>query len=134
MQATKTITLNTTEGETIFEVQQLDGVSGMLLLLQLSKILGPALAKQGAAKSEMLIAALQAVDPNQYLEIQNKILSRSIARIPSKSLVISDVVGQLGELFTGRVMDLGKLFLFGIEVNFGNFFEGKRGPAPIKTA
>jgi hypothetical protein len=136
MQMTKAITLNTSEGSAIFEVQQLDGVTGMMLLIRLAKTIGPAAlagktaATPEAGKAAMVAALLASIDPEEYVSIQNKLLSRTVARIPTKDAVINDVVPNLGSLFEGHVMELGKLVMFAIEANFGGFFGGSR--APIK--
>lgn len=134
MQLTKMITLNTSEGPATFEVQQLDGVTGMTLLIRLAKTLGPAAvagksaSNPEAAKAAMIAGLLASIEPDEYVRVQNQLLSRTVARIPGKDAVINDVVPNLGSLFEGHVMELGKLVMFAIEANFGGFFGGSRVP------
>ena len=124
---TKEIELETSKGRAVFEVPQLDGVRAVKLFVRITNKLGPALAvlRSGGAAAA-LGAFLEHLSPDEYERIQNELLARASGRWPESGDVDSNVVRNLGDIFTGHPLELGKLTIFAFESNYGSFFERLR--------
>lgn len=130
MQATKSITLDTTRGPAVFDVQQIDGINGVKLFLRLTKILGPAVpgivrglkSSDPASKLEGLAGLVSNLSESEYEHAQSVLLARCVARFPADGQVENSVLTSLGDLFSGRTFDLLRLVLFALEVNYSDFF------------
>lgn len=129
MIVSKEIQLETAKGMAVFEVPQLNGVQATKLFIRLTNKLGPALANAknaGNLNVGLIGALLERLEPDEYERVQNEVLARVVARFPESSEVDSNAVRNLGEIFTGYPFELVRLVLFGLEVNFGSFFERLR--------
>ena len=115
----------TSKGDVAFTVQQLNGMKAMQLFLRLSKKIGPSLAKMKNSpdKLEGVAALLQSVEPEDFTQVTRDLLNgHCVAVFPDSGEVDSNAADNLGEIFKGHPFEIGKLVLFALEVNFGDFF------------
>ena len=127
---TKQIELETSRGPAVFHVSQVNGVRAMKTFLRLANKFGPALTALGEDKSKrtgalVLSALLEKLDGEEYERLQGELLGDCVATVKlenGEDSVIQKAVSQFGDLFAGHTFELGKLLIFALEVNFGNFF------------
>jgi hypothetical protein len=113
------------KGEVIFTVTQLNGMKAMRLFILLSKKIGPGLAKMKGSpdKFEGLTALLGSIDPDDFTHVSRELLTgHCVCMWPDKGEVDSNAGDHLGEIFQGHPFEIGKLVLFALEANFGSFF------------
>lgn len=105
----------------------MNGMASTKLFIRLGNKLAPAMSKIGVAmqsgnKVAVMGAILEHLDPEEFERTARELLGNSSAVMPNGD-VEQNVANRLGEIFQGEPFGLLELVAFGLEVNYGNFFD-----------
>jgi len=134
-----------TIGGTCYRVLQLGAKDGRSMLVQLTKLLGPALANGlsglGESKATEVESAMASALGNALHDLALRLDDREVAAILDKlalstELVLgADHVPRLDKVFddhfAGKYDELLQWAAFALEVNFGSFFGGSSGASGL---
>lgn len=121
-------------GPIYITVNQLNGMKATTLFFKLAKKILPAAmsGKLDATQRNAAIAtALESLSADEFEAYTKELLrGQIVARIPSQDTVDSDAFEHLGEIFRGQPLEIFKLLMFALEVNFGSFLKGGKASTP----
>ena len=121
------------EGPVFITVNQLNGMKGATLFFKLAKKVLPAAMSGKLDNGQRMAAMTSAVESLTVEEFEaytKELLNGQIVvRIPSQDAVDSDAFSKLGQIFRGQPMEIFKLIMFALEVNFASFLKGGQTPA-----
>lgn len=117
------------DGQPVFiSVNQLNGMKSATLFFKLAKKILPAAlsGKLDATQRNAAIAsALEGLSVEEFESYTKELLrDQIVARIPSQDKVDSNAFDNLGQIFRGQPLEIFKLIMFALEVNFGSFLKG----------
>lgn len=121
-------TFQSVDGPVKCVVQQLGGKRAFKLSLRLAKSIFPALAAVGASKDRaaQFAAISQAVEKLSVDELDSLLSDllkdHLVIFDEAKGVVHSEGFERIDALFTGKAIEIYKLFYFALEVNFADFF------------
>ena len=121
------ITLQTSYGETVFMVRQLNAVASLHLLNRLQKAVGPGLASAMGGKGEpgRVVGLLGAIDSDLIDHLIQKLLVGSTVIAKGEANAVS--LDLIDVAFAGHLSQLLELLAHALRVNYSAFFQDLPG-------
>lgn len=126
---------------TSYTTTQFPAMQAFEMFGRLVKTIGPAFGVLGTADGQAEIASLapalagafKDLDPTAATQLASDILQMTSATFAGKHLPLTPE--NINIVFSGRLMDMFRVLVFAIRVNYADFFEGSglvapQGPAP----
>lgn len=139
MRTPNTKEFKTQSGTVKVMIQQLGGRSSLLLSMRLAKVIFPALAgvagARGGDKLAMLTAfagAAEKISPAEFDSLFCDLLKGQVTIFdePNGQVYTDNGFEKIDEIFKGSVLEIYKIFLFALEVNYQDFFQMLRASKP----